>query len=183
MNVLAAIAALFLPSPVDVAKRATSANPYAPDLPLQFNVARGQNVRVGLVDPIAGLSGSEADYAVEQMTGRSDIGPELLHLRNDTVSRPYSATHPRIPDDVTGRGTGPQTGAYNKGFVTNVPGLRLIDRRWGLLGRTLQLPRNMINGTLLNPTDRAPVPRAMQDAYSRNNPNELRLEDQYGDLS
>lgn len=174
---LGALIGLLLPSPIQAAKAAVEPNPYAPDLPLQFSVAVGQYATRGIRGGLSELpSGSEADYQLEQISGSSAIGVPLRQFIPDAAQPPSRFT-PRLPDAPVGRGTGPQTGAYNKGWVTHVPGVPVDDRRWGWLNRGRP---NVINGTLLDPLDRAPVPRDLQAAYTRTNPNELRLEDQYG---
>lgn len=173
---LEGLVGLFLPSPVDKAKAAVKPNPYAPRLSTQFNVAVGQHVRRGITGGLSGLTGSEADYEAEQSRGNAALGGPLHQFIPD-AAQPPSRFRPRLPDQVEGHGTGPQTGAYNKGFVT-------LDRdertRWG---GTVHRFQSVINGVLLNPRDRAPLPRDAQEAYNRNNPNGLRLEDQYGSNS
>jgi hypothetical protein len=171
---------LFLPSPVDVAKRATQPNPYAPSLPTQFSVALGQLSSRGIRGGLSGLTGSEADYDLEQLRGDAAIGAYLPSVRNDDVPIPPSRLTPRLPDGVMGHGTGPQTGAYNKGWVN----LRSDPARgWGGLSRTIHANQHAINGTLLDPRTRAPLPRDAQAAFEATNPDELRLEDVYGSNS
>jgi hypothetical protein len=173
VNVLAVVAGLLLPSPLDEARRVTRPNPYVPTLSTQMNVAVGQNVRAGIRGGLSGRSGSEADYQLEQSTGRAAIGS--LEQWVPGRSLPPSTFTPRLPDEPAGRGTGPQTGAYNKGFVI----LRDERRRWGGSARTIHRAQNVINGTMLGPRDRTPTARALGAAYVAANPDRLRLEDQY----
>ena len=178
LGILGTIAGLILPSPVERAKRAVEPNPYAPSLPAQFSVAVGQLTSRGIRSGLSGLTGSEADYQDEQIALDAAIGGFLPSVRPDVVPIPPSRLTPRLPDGVEGHGTGPQTGAYNKGWVV----LPDPDRtRWGGTTRTIHKAQHAINGLLLDPRTRAPLPRDAQRAYETNNPNELRLEDQYGD--
>jgi len=175
-----ALIGLLLPSPVERAKRAVSPNPYAPTLPAQFSVAVGQHVRAGISGGLSGLTGSEADYQDEQIALDAAIGGYLPSVRPDVVPIPPSRLTPRLPDQVEGRGTGYNTGAYNKGWVV----LRRGDRTaWGATSRTIHKAQNVINGILLDPLSRAPLPRDAAAAYVKNNPTEIRLEDQYGSNS
>lgn len=171
---LAALLGFLLPSPVDQARRATRPNPYAPSLGTQFSVAIGQNVRAGIRGGLSGLTGSEADYPEEQAEGNAAIGSIDQWVPGRSL--PPSTFTPRLPDQVEGHGTGPQTGAYNKGWVI----LRAERVAWGATARTIHKAQNVINGTLLGPRDRSPLPRDVQAAYNASNPDRLRLEDQYG---
>lgn len=172
---LGALLGLLLPSPVDAARRAVRPNPYAPSLPSQFSVAIGQVLgRAGIRGGLSGLTGSEADFADELMAGDAAIGSIDQWVPGHSI--PPSSQRPRLPDGPMGRGTGPQTGAYNKGFVV----LKSERARWGASARTIHSAQNVINGTLLNPRDRSPLPRDVAAGYQENHPDLLRLEDQYG---
>lgn len=168
MGPLGAILALFLPSPVDVAKRATSPNPYAPSLPAQANFAVGQNVRAGVRPPWS-PTGSEADYPDEQTTGRADVGVILGQFLPGR-QLPPSMFDPNLPPDSSsrvGQGTGPQTGPY-KGWV--VP----HRRPWGSSNGRQPIANA---STLLSPLDRSPLPREMADGFVAANKGATRLED------
>lgn len=160
--------------------RAVHPNRYAASMPGQVAMAGAQAPGGKLRGGLSGLTGSEADYEDEQITGDATRGAPLDALMAGLVRRvpmPVSWYTPNLPPAlVEGRGTGPQTGAYNKGWVR-----LLINRgdRWGATTRSAS--PNVQTATLLEPGERAPLPRDMADAYAAANKGATRLSDMFGD--
>lgn len=155
-------------------------NPYAKAMPSQVQAAAATFPRGTLRGGLSGLTGSEADYPDEQKAGNASIGAPLDKL-NDGLARrapmPASWYHPHFPAGlVEGRGTGPQTGAYNKGWVR----LRIGGGAgWG--ATTRDTAPSVKAGTLLWPTDRAPLPGDVAQAYQDAHKGRTRLSDMFGD--
>lgn len=175
-----ALLALFLPSPVDVVKRSVRPNAYSSSMPSQAAAAQDQTLRGALRGGFSGLTGSEQDYADEQASGDSSRGAPLATTNDGLTKRVpqftswYAANLPA--GLIEGRGTGPQTGAYNKGWINLLPG---DGRSWG--ATTRDSAPHVIPTTLLYATDRAPLPRAVADAYAAQHRGRTRLTDHFGD--
>jgi len=176
---LAFVAGLFTPSPsFGEIRRAVHPSPYRQAMPNQVAVAAAQAPTGMLRGGLSGLTGSEADYQDEQRYADAAIGGPLRAVADDLGRRMPMYTswyQPNLPDDlIEGRGTGPQTGAYNKGWV--------ILRRLPVWGATTRdSAPHVIGTTLLDPRFRAPLPRDVVVAYNDGHKGATRLEDMFGD--
>jgi hypothetical protein len=160
-------------------KAATRPRSYARAMPSQVDIAAAQATSSTLRGGLSGLSGSEADYSDEQVSGDASRGSPLEALNAGLVRRvpmPTSWYVPNLPPElVEGRGTGYLTGAYNKGWV------RLLRRGtvWG--ATTRDTAPNVQTATLLEPDEKTPLPRDMAAAFASERKGRTRLMDFFGD--
>lgn len=161
-------------------RKAVHPNAYRTAMPSQVAIAGAATPRGALRGGIFGGSGSEADYPQEQASGNATIGAPIDHITAGLTRRapmPSSWYVPHLPGGlIEGRGTGPQTGAYNKGWVR----LRIGGGRgWG--ATTRDTAPSIKKATLLVPTDRTPLPRDVAAGFDSSNKGHTRLMDKFGD--
>lgn len=189
ITLLANLIGLVMPSPVAAVQGAVHANPYAAYLANQSQVAIDQTFAAGLQAPYgtgAESAGTEEDWFSEQAYGATNgIGDD--YIRDQRVSShqlPWSSQNPRLPaasdtgvGSGVGRGTGYNNAAYNKGWVV------LPRRGWGMSSSPIRpgsqhvvAPSQSMVGSLA-PTDRAPLPQEMADAFAKIRAGKTRLAD------
>lgn len=171
MNLLSALM-LLVPSPVDLAKRATRPNNYARPMGSQAAIGSDQMARNALRGGLSGQSGSEGDYQLEQHSGNPSLGAPLNQFV-PSARRPPSAYTPNLPARGVGQGTGPYVGPF-KGWVD------LRGKKPGWRNTTLR-GQHVLPATLLVPTDRSPLPRDVVKGHDAAKEGHLRLQDYFGD--
>lgn len=173
MSLLGALSLVLPSSPIEVVRRATGPNRYAPRLASQQAIAATQVLRNTIRAGLSGLSGSEQDFAQEQSAGSSALGAPLEQFI-PSARRPTHAYVPNVSEDlVVGAGTGPYAGSSFKGWVV------LAGRKtWGASSRALA--PHVIPNTLLDPTSRSPLPQDVVAAHDKANAGNLRLQDYFG---
>lgn len=176
---LAFIAGLLVPSPLELAGAARGqSSRFSRAMPTQVGHARA----VGLQRTLAPLAGSE-DWADQWSAGDRSEGPRLPAVTSpqgrSRVPWYPSMFTPHLPAGlVEGRGTGYNTGAYNKGWINvSQPG----PPAWGGSAGLAAARPNAQRATLLEPTDKTPSARAVVNAYDEANAGKARLMDKFGD--
>lgn len=182
-SLVAFLIGAFTPSPsFGEVKAMARPSPYSRALPSQVAHAAAVGLPGGFGPNLSGRTGSEADWAdvAELWTGEDSAG--LLHVTDGLARRapmPASWYSPHLPADlVEGRGTGYVTDAYNKGFVN----LRVAGKTsWGASAGYGSSRPNVQAATLLVPTEKTPLPAAMENSYQATHKGATRLSDMFGD--